>query len=84
MDPSTSAVKGLQANVTRLGAELEQALVAVEDAQHEIVALARERDALAAANDRYLAAWRLGREYGGQPAFQPVGRIGDADPAAGR
>ena len=65
MDPSTSAVKGLQANVTRLGAELEQALVAVEDAQHEIVALARERDALAAANDRYLAAWRSAENTAG-------------------
>jgi signal transduction histidine kinase/ActR/RegA family two-component response regulator len=63
MDPLTPADKNLQADVTRL--ELEQALVAVEDAQLEIVALARERDALAAANDRYLAAWQSAEKTAG-------------------
>ena len=65
MDPLTSTDKTLQADVTRLELELEQTLVAVEDAQLEIVALARERDALAAANDRYLAAWQSAEKTSG-------------------
>jgi signal transduction histidine kinase/CheY-like chemotaxis protein len=38
----------LRAELLRINAELEQALVAAEDAQKEVTALARERDALAA------------------------------------
>ena len=51
--------------LTRLRGELEQALVSVEDAQNEIGALARERDALSAAGERYLAAWRSAEESAG-------------------
>ncbi len=58
MDPSGGADKVLRTELTRLRGELEQALVTVEDAQNEITALARERDTLAAANDRHLAAQR--------------------------
>src|SRR4051794_34943344 len=65
MDPPPLADKALQAHVTLLGAELEQALVAVEDAHHEVVTLARERDALAATNERYLAAWRAAEKTAG-------------------
>jgi signal transduction histidine kinase/ActR/RegA family two-component response regulator len=65
MNPSAGADKALRAELSRLRGEFEQALVAVEDAQNEISALARERDTLAAANERHLAAWRAAEERTG-------------------
>ena len=38
--------EGVRTELARLNAELEQALVAVEDAQKEVTLLARQRDAL--------------------------------------
>ncbi|MGA8197810.1 MAG: ATP-binding protein [Acetobacteraceae bacterium] len=58
MDPSAGADKALRAELGRLRGEHEQALVSLEDAQNEISALVRERDALAAAGERHLTAWR--------------------------
>ena len=58
MDPSAGADKALRAELARLRGEHEQALVSLEDAQNEISALVRERDALAAAGERHLTAWR--------------------------
>jgi signal transduction histidine kinase len=58
MDPSAGADKALRAELGRLRCEHEQALVSLEDAQNEISALVRERDALAAAGERHLTAWR--------------------------
>jgi signal transduction histidine kinase/ActR/RegA family two-component response regulator len=65
MDPSAGAGKALRTELIRLREELEQALVAAEDAQNEVTALIRERDALVAANDRHLAAWRSSEERAG-------------------
>jgi signal transduction histidine kinase/ActR/RegA family two-component response regulator len=65
MDPSAGADKALRTELTRLREELEQALVAVEDAQTEITALARERDALSAAIERHLAARQAAEEQAG-------------------
>src|SRR5579872_6622728 len=48
MEPSDAHDEALRQKLTRLNAELEQALVAAEDAQREVTALAQERDALAA------------------------------------
>ena len=48
MEPSAAHDEALRQKLTRLNAELEQALVAAEDAQREVTALAQERDALAA------------------------------------
>jgi signal transduction histidine kinase/ActR/RegA family two-component response regulator len=58
MDPSAGADEALRAELGRLRGEHEQALVSLEDAQNEISALVRERDALAAAGERHLTAWR--------------------------
>jgi signal transduction histidine kinase/ActR/RegA family two-component response regulator len=58
MDPSAGAAKAVRAELGRLRGEHEQALVSLEDAQNEISALVRERDALAAAGERHLTAWR--------------------------
>jgi signal transduction histidine kinase/ActR/RegA family two-component response regulator len=65
MDPSAGADKALRTELTRLREELEQALVAVEDAQTEITALAHERDALSAAIERHLAARQAAEEQAG-------------------
>jgi signal transduction histidine kinase/ActR/RegA family two-component response regulator len=65
MNPSAGADKALRAELSRLRGEFEQALVAVEDAQNEITTLARERDALAAVNERHLAAWHSAEERAG-------------------
>ena len=65
MDPSAGADKALRTELIRLREELEQALVAAEDAQNEATARVRERDALVAANDRHFAAWRSSEERAG-------------------
>src|SRR5579864_2702245 len=49
MEPSAAEEDALRKKFAHLNAELEQALVAAEDAQKEVVALVRERDALAVA-----------------------------------
>jgi len=56
MDPFAAPEEALRLEIARLSAELEQALVASEDAQKEIAALAQERDVLAAARAQQLAA----------------------------
>jgi len=48
MKPPTTQDDALRRQFAHLNAELEQALVAAEDAQREVTALARERDALLA------------------------------------
>jgi signal transduction histidine kinase len=56
MDPLAAPDDSLRRELARLNAELEQALVAAEDSQKEVTALARERDALAAACAEHIAA----------------------------
>src|SRR3984957_15697648 len=59
--------EGVRTELARLNAELEQALVAVEDAQKEVTLLARQRDALAA-TDAELRAARAKSEASRQTA----------------
>jgi signal transduction histidine kinase/ActR/RegA family two-component response regulator len=66
MATSAAADKAQPAELARLRAELEQALVAMEDAQHEITALAQDRDALAAEAERQLAARRAAEDSAGK------------------
>jgi signal transduction histidine kinase/ActR/RegA family two-component response regulator len=65
MDPSAGVDKALRFELTRLRGELEQALVSAEDAQNEVAALVRERDALIAARDRHLVAWQSAEQSAG-------------------
>jgi len=67
MERLAGSDEGVRTELARLNAELEQALVAVEDAQKEVTLLARQRDALAA-TDAELRAARAKSEASRQTA----------------
>jgi signal transduction histidine kinase/ActR/RegA family two-component response regulator len=74
MDPLAAPKETLRREIARLSAELEQALVAAEDAHKEIAALARERDALASACAHHRTA-RETADTGRQSAERDVATL---------